>query len=607
MHHGDKRKREGEAMMTLGHYRLLTQMGASRDGVCYRAQRGDRPQLFEVHNLEAARKDAERWAWLVPRLRIAALYIHPAVIRVLELALEHDPPFVSRPWVGESSLAHVIRERGSLPEAEALSLAALVAGAVASSHSMGLVHGRIGPSQVQLDESGRPKLDFTGTEVHSIREDRLIQEVVASCQAPEIKAGSAPSRPADVYSIGALLACLLGRSPRPGAARSETGTRLDELIAAMTAADPDDRPLAHEVAQRLFALDKPVDVTGEWSPAGAPPTDLDSTQALGTLGRGDQTIHAAESCGPMLGRFQLLELLGEGGQGLVYRAQDTADGSIVALKVLRSERAARPEVLRRFRKEARLLAEANNPHVVNLLEFNEEDSVPYLVLEFVAGKTLDDLIKQQTRLDEAAALEIIADVARALIGPHERGIIHRDIKPANILLLDVRPVSRTPLAETMEMPGEHHLEAAPTIQDTAPRASFRVKLSDFGLARHVVDTQSLAMTEAGTLMGTPHYMAPEQWTGLATDPRTDVYAMGATLFHTLAGRPPFAAATRDELLAQHCHEPAPPYASSTRGSAKEPSGSWKRPWPSSPRTVMSMRQPCSATWRHCGMARRRRS
>jgi class 3 adenylate cyclase len=85
-----------------------------------------------------------------------------------------------------------------------------------------------------------------------------------------------------------------------------------------------------------------------------------------------------------------------------------------------------------------------------------------------------------------------------------------------------------------------------------------VKLSDFGLARHVIDSQSLAMTEAGALLGTPHYMAPEQWNGLATDPRTDVYAMGGTLYHMLAGRPPFVADTRDELLRLHCNEPVPP-------------------------------------------------
>ena len=220
----------------------------------------------------------------------------------------------------------------------------------------------------------------------------------------------------------------------------------------------------------------------------------------------------------------------------MYRAQDLADNSIVALKVLRTDRAVRPEALKRFRKEARLLAESNNPHVVNLLEFNDEDSIPYLVLEFVAGKNLHDLITEQTRLDEPTALEIMADVARALAGPHDRGIVHRDVKPANILLPDSQAVRGDLLADTLAMTSESHAAEPITIHEGNSRGPIRVKLSDFGLARHVVDTESLAMTAAGSLMGTPHYMAPEQWNGSRIDPRTDVYAMGATLFHHAGGQ-----------------------------------------------------------------------
>src|SRR5207253_6807483 len=107
-------------------------------------------------------------------------------------------------------------------------------------------------------------------------------------------------------------------------------------------------------------------------------------------------------------------------------------------------------VLRRFRKEARLMAEANNPYVVNLLEYNEEDGVPYLVLEFVAGASLSKLLAERTRLDEPSALTIMAAVARGLMEAHERGIVHRDIKPANILLLEPRPSpSAAALGETV--------------------------------------------------------------------------------------------------------------------------------------------------------------
>ena len=157
--------------MRLGHYRLLTQIGAGNDGVSYRARSEDEPGFLEVHELSLARKNPQRWAWLVARLRIAATYTHPAVIRVLELGLEDDPPHVVRQFAGERTLADRICERGTLAEAEALPLVHLLAGAVTASHSLGLAHGRIVPSQVWLDEHGRPKLDFTGAEVHAARQN----------------------------------------------------------------------------------------------------------------------------------------------------------------------------------------------------------------------------------------------------------------------------------------------------------------------------------------------------------------------------------------------------------------------------------------------------
>jgi class 3 adenylate cyclase len=189
------------------------------------------------------------------------------------------------------------------------------------------------------------------------------------------------------------------------------------------------------------------------------------------------------------------------------------------------------------------MAAANSPQVVNLLEYNEEEGTPYLVLEFISGEGLDRLLRRRSRLDEREALAIMVEVARGLMVAHERGIVHRDVKPSNILMLE---------------PGPAAGGAAPMPATTSPGAP-RLKISDFGLARHVVDTESMALTAAGALLGTPHYMAPEQWTGRAVDARTDVYAMGATLFHLLAGRPPFEGESREALAAMHCNAPPPPF------------------------------------------------
>src|SRR5262249_34076332 len=163
---------------------------------------------------------------------------------------------------------------------------------------------------------------------------------------------------------------------------------------------------------------------GEWAESGSTKAQSAPTAGSGRL----ETIDAPpvpkplalEARRPRLGRYRLLEKLGEGGQGGVYRAEDPAEGSIGAVKILRTDRTADGAVLRRFRKEARLMAEANNPYVVNLLEDNEEDGLPYLVLEFVAGESLSHWLVERTRLDESTALTIMAGVAQGLREAHDR-------------------------------------------------------------------------------------------------------------------------------------------------------------------------------------------
>ena len=381
-----------------------------------------------------------------------------------------------------------------------------------------------------LTAEGQVKLDFSGASVGFPR-DGIAGTAPGGSEDHAHDASLAALRAGDLYGQGVLIAGLDGgKAGRAGEDPLKITTREDSAAARLHAKlmdkDPAARPLAHEVLSRLARLSRPMDATGDWTEpddghaAGTLIMASDERQALAARARpGLSMLDAAASS---LGRYSLLEKLGEGGQGVVYRALDPADGSVVAIKILRSEKAGNPTVLRRFRKEARLHAEANNPHVVNLLEYNEDDGVPYLVLEFVAGESLDRHLEAKSRLDVPEALSILSGVARGLMDAHDRGIVHRDIKPSNILLL----------------------------QD-------RIKITDFGLARHVVDSESLAMTDAGALLGTPHYMAPEQWTGRSVDTRTDVYAMGATLYHLLAGQPPFTGATRDLLCAQHCND-APP-------------------------------------------------
>jgi hypothetical protein len=197
--------------------------------------------------------------------------------------------------------------------------------------------------------------------------------------------------------------------------------------------------------------------------------------------------------------FELRETLGSGGMGTVYKARDTQLDRDVALKLLRKDLG--PEYANQLQQEARITASVNHPHVVQVFSFGHDHDQYYLVMELVDRGTLDDLIAEQTKLPEARVLRAGIEVARGLRAAYQRGLIHRDVKPANILFNE----------EGM------------------------AKISDFGLAG-IAETH---VQTSGAIWGTPYYVAPERLNNQPEDFRSDIYSLGATLFHAVAGRPPF--------------------------------------------------------------------
>jgi serine/threonine protein kinase len=352
------------------------------------------------------------------------------------------------------------------------------------------------------------------------------------------------------------------------------------LLREMLSSDEAERPAAAEVALRLQALLRALQP--------APAADGESGTHDGDTRHqarhhtvwfdvGTRDPAGAPAAGGLpdrLGHYRVVEKLGEGGMGAVYRAEDLADQSVVAIKVLSGRGAQNSGAVKRLLKEARLLAEVNNPYVANLIEVNEDHGTLYLVLEYVPGKSLDTLLTDGRKLDETLALTLIADVARALVDAHKQGIVHRDIKPDNILLVGAP-------------------DGGNVISDRP-----RVKLTDFGLARHTVESDSLNVTRHGAVVGTPLYMAPEQCTGGTIDARTDVYALGATLYHVLAGRPPFLADSPLAVMSLQTR------SSSTPPSATAP-GSWsRRRWPRRRTAATPTPRPSCTTWRSCCAASR---
>jgi len=527
-------------------YRIVNQVSAGRDGVCYRAIDGRSNAEVLLVALDARLEAPHLKRQTARRLRLASLLTHTTARRILDLDLDSEAPYVAVEALAISSGIGPWFQFATWEEAAEGALT-LTLGLV-EAHRMGLVHGRLGEETVTRQESPPFVIDWTGLELGMPRAGPARGPLVPRPDGSR----SEPTPPDDVLALGTLLAGWLPAEsslPTPESA-SEARTTLEDVVAWMRASDPAERPSAAQVAGRLRELltSPRLARTGSF-------TTIDGSGFLvlsDSSGRDNPAPPEVEDSIPVrLGRFLVGEKLGEGGMGIVYRGEDIADGTTVAIKVLRGAWVKRPDAIKRFTKEARILATIKTPYVVNYIELNEDDGVHYLVLEYVQGRSLRAWLTAGARFEETTALTIVADVARGLSVAHERGIIHRDIKPDNVLLVD--GVLRTE--------SEHGTSASPSV--VASRAEgapmrMQVKLSDFGLARNTVETDSLLLTQTGAILGTPLYMAPEQSSATeAVGPAADVYALGATLFHLLTGRPPFLGTSAFDLIAQHRSEPAP--------------------------------------------------
>lgn len=235
------------------------------------------------------------------------------------------------------------------------------------------------------------------------------------------------------------------------------------------------------------------------------------------------------SPGTKLGRYEVCSLIGAGGMGEVYLAEDTSLGRKVALKLLPSHLTAEQNRLQRFKQEARSASALNHPNILTIHEIGEADGQPFMATEFIKGETLRQRIAgSQVKLTDT--LDIAIQVASALAAAHEAGIVHRDVKPENIMV----------------------------------RQDGYAKVLDFGLAKlnekRPTDSEAstLVQTDEGVVMGTVQYMSPEQAHGSKVDARTDIWSLGVVLYEAVAGRAPFAGATKTDVIISIIeHEPAP--------------------------------------------------
>jgi eukaryotic-like serine/threonine-protein kinase len=550
---------------------IFEQCGVGPDAVAYRAVRQAERDEVEVRVLSGPIREGDRWAALLKRLRLVQLANSHAITRLLLTQLDAQPPRLIMEKAGETALSRALQSLTGEQGMARLAIAEQIAGAMAAAHTVGLAHGKFSSQAVRIRFDQTVQIDFSGVDAYgSVNESNEVGPAVLS-HAPEVQAGCPADLPADVFCLATVLISVVANtaesacdakafdaamtrmtgSSRPSEAAAHA---VSKVVREALDPEPARRPSASEVARQLTALlsslqrfgaalrDSVVDphnsvlttrLSQTSAMAIADPPDLDDTSCLDV-----NAAAAAAAANPTaagrresLGRYRLLQKIGQGGMGAVFRAEDRADGTIVALKMLSGGLASDRQALHRFQKEARLLAEARHPNIANLLEINEDQGVHYLVMEYVAGTDLKHVLQKRSPLDERLAFEIAADVTRALIGAHERTIVHRDVKPANVMLAG-------------------YVDGG--------SAKPQVKLLDFGLARHVDQTESLKMTQTGAFLGTPYYMSPEQCTGNGEiTPSTDIYAIGATLFEMLAGRPPFMGDDPMKVATMHCFEEPP--------------------------------------------------
>jgi predicted Ser/Thr protein kinase len=224
-----------------------------------------------------------------------------------------------------------------------------------------------------------------------------------------------------------------------------------------------------------------------------------------------------------IGGYDILSVVGQGGMGVVLKAHDESLGRAVAIKVLATRLAANERARKRFIREARAAAAITDPNVITIYHVGEQEGMPYLVMEYIAGPSLRERIKAQPKLTPAEVLEIASQVASGLAAAHAKGVIHRDIKPDNILL-------------------ERGIE--------------RVKIGDFGLARVALDISELSSLDQ--IIGTPAFMSPEQVNGDPVDSRSDLFSLGCVMYAMVAGHSPFRGATTVVVVRKVCdHHPKP--------------------------------------------------
>ena len=507
----------------LGRYELLERIGKGGMGVVYRARDTQLERLVALKTIVTELADEEETRQrFIREARAAADLNHPNIIKIYDFREEGGRAYIVMELLSGRSLSDLLRASEAAPFSRKMAIMRSVAAGLAFAHSRGIVHRDLKPGNLFVCEDGSLKiLDFGLARIASSKLTRSgLVFGTPDYMSPEQVRGAVVDHRSDIFSCGAVFYHLIaGHAPF-------TAASLPLVMRKVLEEDP--APLADvpPSVARIIAKALQKDPTARYQTTEQLSADLDrveeseQTEATVLIQRAP-----ARSGFPQIGRYRIVEQIGRGGMGVVYRAHDPVLDRDVAIKCILGDFSSDPDAAEQFEREARSAARLQHTNIITIYELGMLEGSPYIVMEFLTGVDLAAAMHPRRPSPLSAKLDIVLQLCAGLSFAHQQGIVHCDIKPSNVRILE----------------------------------NGTVKLIDFGIAR-----VSLSAPSFGDMRGSVACMSPEQIDGGGVDARSDVFAVGALMYELFGGGAPFQGDSPAAIAYQVLQHDPPPLASVSR-------------------------------------------
>ncbi|MEE9180600.1 MAG: protein kinase, partial [Vicinamibacteria bacterium] len=530
-------------------YEILELLGEGGMGAVYKAR--DRA----VDRLVALKVLHSQLAWrpeILQRFKqeliLARQVTHQNVIRIFDLGMAHDLKFITMEYVEGQDLASLLSQRGKFTPEESARIIQQVCRALNAAHSAGVIHRDLKPQNIMMGTQGRVLvMDFGIARSAEMKSLTQTGQMIGTPEymSPEQAKGEKVDHRTDLYAAGLIFyELLLGKMPyKANTARGSLLKRMQEQAVPPAELDPTIPRFMSDLVVKCLQIDperryqSAVEILQDLEARKAPRTPEaiapSPAKAIAPSPAEAITPPPAPPSSGMTGqlpayvsfgnRYEILELLGEGGMGRVYKAWDRELEKLIALKTVRSEMASNPELVKRFKQELLLARKITHKNVIRIHDLGEAEGVRFFTMEYIHGESLKHLVERQGKISAEEVVPLVKQMLGALEEAHSQGVIHRDLKPENIMI-DQEGV---------------------------------LYIMDFGIARSAQDTGG--MTATGAMIGTPDYMSPEQVRGQKADAQSDIFSFGVILYKMLTGELPYQGDTAaSRVMMRLSKSPRPP-------------------------------------------------